>query len=113
MGHFILHLLITFFFFQVLTLNVTNVLVLLLLKGLLWGASFASTFGHPKTRSEEDTSEPYLTETEILLLLSYLMGNDDGNFQCLHRVACEDPKKATEYVNAANIIINGIKFLGM
>lgn len=41
------------------------------------------------------------------------MGNEDKNFQCLHRVACEDPKKAREYLNAGRIITNAAEFIGL
>lgn len=99
---------------KVLTLNFANMLILLVLKGLLWGASYAGTAGgYPKGRSEDETPEPMITETEILLLLSYLMGDEENNFDCLHRIACEDPYKAREYMNAGHILMNAAKFIGM
>lgn len=93
----------------------TNVLILLLLKGLLWGASYASTTNYPKSRSgDADDSSRFLTETEILLLLSYLVGDEENNnFDCLHRVACEDPEKTREYTNAASVLMKAADYLGM
>lgn len=96
-----------------LTLNFTNLLILLVLKGLLWGASYAGAAGYDKSRSGDTTPEQFITETEILLLLSYLMGDDQKDFECLHRVACEDPNKAKEYMNAGMIIMNAAKYVGL
>lgn len=94
-------------------MNFSNLLILLVLKGILWGASYAGTTGYPKARSENESPEPLITETEILLLLSYLMGDEENNFDCLHRIACEDPSKAREYMNAGNIVMNAAKFIGL
>ena len=88
-------------------------LILLVLKGLLWGASYAGGTGYPKARSENEAPEPIINETEILLLLSYLMGDEENNFDCLQRIACEDPQKAREYMNAGYIIMNAAKFIGL
>lgn len=100
-------------FFQVLTLNISNLLILLLLKGILWGASYAANTTYPKSRSGESVLESIVTETEILLLLSYLMGNEEKNFECLRRVACEDPDKAKEYMTAGKLIMNTATYIGL
>ena len=111
------------FLFQVLSLNLTNLFILLVLKALLFGAGLFS-FGFLKQgggasgygrSSDEDNlipdprSNPLITEPEILLLLSYLMGDANSDYDCLHRVACEEPKKAREYVTAAKLLIKGAK----
>lgn len=80
-----------------------------MLKGLLWGVSYAD-----KSRNRDLESEKqFITETEIVLLLSYLIGDDQKNFECLHRIACEDPNKAAEYMNAGTILMNAVKYIGM
>ncbi|KAJ9578848.1 hypothetical protein L9F63_004952, partial [Diploptera punctata] len=107
---------------KVLSLNLTNLFILLVLKALLFGAGLFS-FGFLKNgngggygrSSDEDNlipdprSNPLITEPELLLLLSYLMGDANSDYECLHRVACEEPKKAREYLTAAKMLIKGAK----
>lgn len=52
---------------------------------------------------------PLLTEAEILLLISYLMGETNSKYDCLLRVSCQEPKKAREYVAAGKLLIKGGK----
>ncbi|PSN44532.1 hypothetical protein C0J52_14685 [Blattella germanica] len=108
---------------KVLSLNLTNLFILLVLKALLFGAGLFS-FGFLKNgsgahgygrSSDEDNlipdprANPLITESELLLLLSYLMGDANSDYECLHRVACEEPKKAREYVTAAKMLIKGAR----
>lgn len=55
-------------------------------------------------------SNPYISESEILLALSYLMGDASEKYGCLQRVACEDPKKSKEYLSGAKMLIKGAQF---
>lgn len=97
---------------QVLSLNLTNLIILLVLKGLLFGAAMWGT-GTLKGRSEDgDVSLPspsLMTESELVLLISYLMGETDNKYDCLLRVACLEPKKAREYIAAGKMLINTTK----
>ncbi|XP_069686120.1 uncharacterized protein [Periplaneta americana] len=109
---------------QVLSLNLTNLFILLVLKALLFGAGLFSfgflkhgggTSGSYGRSSDDDNlipdprANPLITESELLLLLTYLMGDANNDYNCLHRVACEEPKKAREYVTAAKMLIKGAR----
>ncbi|KAK7789569.1 hypothetical protein R5R35_011733 [Gryllus longicercus] len=121
---------------QVLSLNLTNLLILLVLKALLFGAGMFS-FGllnhkggvHATGRSADGgdggaapTYLPTLTESELLLALSFLAGDAAASkagagagagaaYACLHRVACEKPADARQYAGAANILLKGARML--
>ncbi|GLH15853.1 Uncharacterized protein GBIM_20266 [Gryllus bimaculatus] len=120
----------------VLSLNLTNLLILLVLKALLFGAGMFS-FGllnhkggvHATGRSADGGDGgaapsylPTLTESELLLALSFLAGDAAASkagagagagaaYTCLHRVACEKPADARQYAGAANILLKGARML--
>ncbi|PNF27466.1 hypothetical protein B7P43_G08986, partial [Cryptotermes secundus] len=107
----------------VLSLNLTNLFILLVLKALLFGAGLFSfgflkngggSTGYGRSTDEENLTpdqraNPFITESELLLLLTYLMGDANNEYDCLHRVACEEPKKALEYITAAKMLIKGAR----
>lgn len=37
------------------------------------------------------------------------MGDVNNDYACLNRVACEEPKKAREYITAAKMLIKGAR----
>ena len=37
------------------------------------------------------------------------MGDVNNDYDCLNRVACEEPKKAREYITAAKMLIKGAR----
>jgi hypothetical protein len=96
----------------------TNLFILLVLKALLFGAGLfsfgflkngAGSTGYGRSSHEENLipdswANPFITESELLLLLTYLMGDANSEYNCLERVACEEPKKATEYITAAKML---------
>ena len=101
----------------------TNLFILLVLKALLFGAGLFS-FGFLKNggtssgygrSSDEDNiisdpwANPLITESELLLLFTYLMGDANNDYDCMNRVACEEPKKAREYITAAKMLIKGAR----
>jgi len=112
---------------EVLTLNLTNLLILVVLKAIIFGiglfyfggVSFKSGHGGGHggwSRSDDgrslksDKSSSYMSQSELLLMMTYVLGATEGNFDCLNRVACEDSKKAKEYLNAAKMVLKGAKF---
>ncbi|XP_076287705.1 uncharacterized protein LOC143212628 [Lasioglossum baleicum] len=88
---------------QVLNLNLSNLLILLVLKAVVFGAGYLGHSGHKGREIEE---ENVMSEGEIALALGYLMGDT-----CLYRAACEDPHVAKEYLGAAEMIIETVKLL--
>ncbi|KAF6205308.1 hypothetical protein GE061_019478 [Apolygus lucorum] len=96
---------------QVLSLNVTNLIILLVLKGLLFGATYwggGGYGGYPYKARSLDTQE-IISENEVMLITSYLMGDVDKDYSCLYRVACQDPKKSKNYLQGAKILLKGSK----
>nr|XP_018910323.1 PREDICTED: uncharacterized protein LOC109039342 [Bemisia tabaci] len=108
---------------QILSLNVTNIIIILILKGILYGAALIGTgalfggFKHLQPHRSDvsgnqireglDPDEPVISESEVLMLLGYLMGETANKYDCLNRIACQDPKKATEYIHAAKMLLKG------
>ncbi|KZC13490.1 PREDICTED: uncharacterized protein LOC107191512 [Dufourea novaeangliae] len=88
---------------QVLNLNLSNLLLLLVLKAVVFGAGYLGNHGHKGRDLEE---ENVVSEGEIALALGYLMGDT-----CLYRAACEEPDVAKEYLGAAEMIIETMKLL--
>jgi len=110
---------------EVLTLNLTNLLILIVLKAVIFGiglfyfggVSFKGGHGggHGNGWSSRSLdgkkSSSIMTEGELMLMLTYLLGASNDNYECMYRVACEDPSKAKEYLNVSKMIIKGAKFM--
>ncbi|XP_076237916.1 uncharacterized protein LOC143181417 [Calliopsis andreniformis] len=88
---------------QVLNLNLSNLLLLLVLKAVVFGAGYLGQHGH---KGRELEGENVVSEGEVALALGYLMGDT-----CLYRAACEEPHVAKEYLGAAEMIIETMKLL--
>ncbi|XP_071860244.1 uncharacterized protein [Bombus fervidus] len=88
---------------QVLNLNLSNLLLLLVLKAVVFGAGY---LGHHGYKGRDLEEENVVSEAEVTLALGYLMGDT-----CLYRAACEEPHVAKEYLGAAEMIIQTIKLL--
>ncbi|XP_026749581.1 uncharacterized protein LOC113510329 isoform X2 [Galleria mellonella] len=101
---------------QVLSLNLTNLVILIVLKALILAAGFfgagAWKGGHHYGRSLEDNKNAtYITEDEILLYLSYLTGQQNKDFNCLYKLSCERPQQASMYSSGADLLLQGAKML--
>ncbi|XP_011175957.2 uncharacterized protein LOC105207959 [Solenopsis invicta] len=88
---------------QVLNLNLSNLLLLLVLKAIVFGAGYIGNHGY-KGRELED--ENILSEGELTLALGYLIGDT-----CLYRAACEEPHIAREYLGAAEMLLQTMKLV--
>ncbi|KAI8432082.1 hypothetical protein MSG28_004592 [Choristoneura fumiferana] len=101
---------------QVLSLNLTNLVILIVLKALILAAGFfgagAWKGGHHYGRSLDDNMNvSYVTEDEILMYLSYLIGQQTQHFGCLYRLACQKPEQAAMYSSGADILLQGAKLI--
>lgn len=109
---------------EVLTLNLTNLLILIVLKAVIFGiglfyfggVSFKSGYkGHGHGggygRSFNEKPNQLLTEAEILLMLTYLLGSTTDDYKCFHRVACENPGAAKSYFKVSKMMLTGAKFV--
>ncbi|GJQ82847.1 hypothetical protein Trydic_g2586 [Trypoxylus dichotomus] len=94
---------------QVVSLNLTNLLILVLLKALIFAAGSlgAGTWKGGYGRSS-DGQETVVTDEEILLYLTYLTGIPGDN-QCLQFVACQGPQQARRYVAAGEMLLKASK----
>uniref|UniRef100_A0A1A9WLT2 Uncharacterized protein n=1 Tax=Glossina brevipalpis TaxID=37001 RepID=A0A1A9WLT2_9MUSC len=98
---------------QVLNLNITNLLVILLLKVLIFsagllGAGHWSGYGSNYRRSMDNSISFGLNEDEAQLIIGFLAAQG-GVDDCLYEAACSAPDVAFEYVKAAKALIEGIK----
>jgi len=96
---------------EVLTLNLTNLLILLVLKALIFG--FGIFFvGGSTARSAEETS---ITETDLtggMCFLMYTSGLED-KLGCIQHAACNDVNSAKQYHSAGKMLYNVHKVLGL
>ncbi|OXU27950.1 hypothetical protein TSAR_005505 [Trichomalopsis sarcophagae] len=88
----------------VLNLNLSNLLLLLVLKAVVYGAGYIGN--HAFKRRGDVVENNILSEGETALALGYLMGDN-----CLYQAACEVPHTAKEYLGAAEIVFQTINLL--
>ncbi|XP_049795522.1 uncharacterized protein LOC126210351 [Schistocerca nitens] len=98
---------------QVLSLNLTNLLILLVLKALLFGAgifSFGLLGKHHYGRAAT-APDGGVTEAELALALAFLSGEaaPGGGHECLQRTACLAPSTASRYAVAASAALAAVK----
>jgi len=87
---------------EVLTLNLTNLIILLVLKALIFGAGIVLTSAGSTARSAEDSS---ITETDLtggMCFLMYTSGAED-KLSCMQRTACNDISAAKKYYQAGKM----------
>ncbi|XP_072383824.1 uncharacterized protein [Diabrotica undecimpunctata] len=95
---------------QIVSLNVTNLLVLLLVKALIFAAGSLGAGGFKGgeyARTVED--EKFLTDDEILMYLSFLTGSSG----CLQNIACQQPLKAKKYAAAGDLLLKFSKMFSL
>ncbi|KAK6642082.1 hypothetical protein RUM44_013805 [Polyplax serrata] len=107
---------------QVLSLNLTNLFILLVLKAVVFGAG---AFGYGHTGHYGRSAEPslneaspanlnfseYLSETELLMMLSFLRADTTRDYGCLQRITCQDPHRAEEYAFTGKLFLKGYEYL--
>ncbi|XP_030763661.1 uncharacterized protein LOC115888180 [Sitophilus oryzae] len=98
---------------QVVSLNLTNLLILILLKAIIFGAASLGS-GHLKGGygRSADGEEKFITDEEVLMFLSYLTGSPGDN-GCLQSIACQQPYQAKKYVNAGDVLLKTAKMFSM
>jgi len=85
---------------EVLTLNLTNLLILLVLKALIFGFGLFSVGGTGRSADSPMLSQADLTGGMCFMM--YTSGAEE-KFSCLQRTACEDPYLANDYLTAAKM----------
>ncbi|XP_026814007.1 uncharacterized protein LOC113554386 [Rhopalosiphum maidis] len=95
---------------QSLSLNMSNLVLMLVLRGLIWGVSYMQNGGGVKEARNEDSTtvgglfQDMVTETDVMLFLGYLVADESGRYECLNRVACEQPERAESYFKTAEMV---------
>jgi len=90
---------------EVLTLNLTNLLILLVLKGLIFGFGLFSSGGGGIGGIGRSADTPVVTQSDLtggMCFLMYTSGAEE-KFDCIKRTACEDPYLASDYLTAAKM----------
>merc|ERR1719483_916195 len=88
---------------EVLTLNLTNLLILLVLKALIFGFGLFSVGGTGRS-----ADSPMVTQADLTGGMCFLMftSGADEKLDCISRTACEDPYLASDYLTAATWMAN-------
>ncbi|XP_002053049.2 uncharacterized protein [Drosophila virilis] len=102
---------------QVLSLNLTNLLIIVLLKVLIFsagllGAGHWSSYGHGYARSAsriDGTSGLGITSGDDYLIMGFLAAQGAGHDDCLYAAACACPNAAYEYAKAARALLGAIQ----
>merc|ERR1711994_825550 len=102
---------------EVLTLNLTNLLILLVLKGLILAFGLFSVGGEGlgRARSSDEESSLSVSESEIQGGMCFVMyaSGDDSMLPCIQKTACQDPKTAQQYNTAAKFAYKYFKTMGL
>jgi hypothetical protein len=87
---------------EVLTLNLTNLLILVVLKAIIFGFGLFSVGG---TGRSADEAVPTIQQSDLTGGMCFMMytAGDEEKLNCVQRSACEDPKTATDYLTAAKM----------
>jgi uncharacterized membrane protein len=51
-----------------------------------------------------------MTEGEMLLALTFLLGSSTEDYTCMNRVACENPSSVKSYLKTSKLMMKGVKF---
>ncbi|KAH8397680.1 hypothetical protein KR215_006753 [Drosophila sulfurigaster] len=102
---------------QVLSLNLTNLLIIVLLKVLIFsagllGAGHWSSYGHGYARSAARLNGSYglgLTSGDDYLIMGFLAAQGAGQDDCLFAAACACPNAAYEYAKAGRALLGAIE----
>lgn len=92
---------------QILSLNLSNLLILLLLKALIFSAGLIGAGNWNQYARGRAVDNSILSAEEPPLLIGYLAAEGSGDDSCLHRAACQSPGRANEYLKAAKALLKG------
>ncbi|VEN47841.1 unnamed protein product [Callosobruchus maculatus] len=87
---------------QIVSFNLTNLLILILLKVVIFAAStlgFGHYGGHHYARSEDGALT--MNDEEVMMFLSFLSGSPG----CLQSIACKQPEEARKYIETGTLLL--------
>jgi len=90
---------------NVLTLNLTNLLILLILKAIIIGFGIFAAGGGSLGRSADGEDRRLVSQSDMTGGMCFLMftSGAEEKLDCVRRTACEDPYLATDYITAAKM----------
>ncbi|XP_001990036.2 uncharacterized protein LOC6563934 [Drosophila grimshawi] len=102
---------------QVLSLNLTNLLIIVLLKVLIFsagllGAGHWSGYGHGYARSASRMDSLHglgIGTGDDYLIMGFLAAQGAGHDDCLYAAACACPNAAYEYAKSARALLGAIE----
>lgn len=94
---------------EVLTLNLTNLVIMLVIKAIIFGFGFLGSVG--RRSSPPSLTESMIDRTDLMMAMSYALGSATSDYSCLYRTACEEPESAQEYMTASKMLLKGAKML--
>jgi len=102
---------------EVLTLNLTNLLILLALKALIFGFGLFSVGGGGGVggigRALDEDATPWITPAELTGGMCFLMYNAgaEDKMECIQRTVCEEPYLMNDYLTAGKMWWKGHELL--
>lgn len=92
---------------EVLTLNLTNLIILIVVKAIIFGFGFLGAAGR---RSDSSPQQITFNQSDLMMMMTYALGSTTKDYDCLYRTACEDPETAQQYMTASKMLLKGAKF---
>ncbi|XP_057371381.1 uncharacterized protein LOC130692315 [Daphnia carinata] len=92
---------------EVLTLNITNLVVLLVIKAIIFGFGFLGSFG--RRSSPPSFAEFLIDRNDVMMVMSYALGSATEDYNCLYQTACDEPESAQRYMSAIKMLVKGAK----
>lgn len=101
---------------EVLTLNLTNLIIILVIKAVLIGLGIFGFGGLGAAAAGRSATTNYMEDRDVIWGLTYILSRSIDNYDCLNKLACQDPQGAKNYLFASKMMLKGAKmtkgFLG-
>lgn len=101
---------------EVLTLNLTNLIIILVIKAVLIGLGIFGFGGLGAAAAGRSATSNYMEDRDVIWGLTYILSRSIDNYDCLNKLACQDPQGAKNYLFASKMMLKGAKmtkgFLG-
>ena len=94
---------------EVLTLNLTNLIILLVVKAIIFGFGFLGAAAGRRSSDGVGSSGLTFNQTDLMMMMSYALGTTTDDYQCLYRTACQEPETAHQYMTASKMLLKGAK----
>lgn len=97
---------------EVLTLNITNLIILIVVKAIIFGFGFLGGGfggGHQRSSSSATPIESLFGKADLMMMMSFALASTSEDYNCLYRTACEEPETASQYTTASKMLLKGAK----